>query len=149
MNYRVFCAADRIKGFGNNMLSRLCENLDGHVIRNKISLYQGAAELIFGLRGGGKSHFDLLEADLTEKLKELKLFLKAHRNYQGLISVTKIDAAPNRSFFDFFFLHPVHRHPFGGEELRFVLLISLHIYFPFGDALLLNKNISHYIKYIL
>ena len=70
MNDRMRRSFDRFKGPFDNMLSRLCQNLDRYILRDHILLDQCTQKLIFCLRRCRKSHFDLLEADIQKHLEE-------------------------------------------------------------------------------
>ena len=76
-----------LKGLADNMLPRLSQHLNGHVLRNHVTLYQCPDEIVLRVRGGREPHFDLLEADLHQKLKKLQLIFQRHRVDQRLIAV--------------------------------------------------------------
>ena len=57
-----------LEGLGNDVLARLRQHLNGHVIGDQTALDDGAAEFIFGFGGGGEADLDLLEAELAKEL---------------------------------------------------------------------------------
>ena len=112
----------RLKGSLYDMLPRLSENLDRHILRNHIPLDQGTDEIIFRIRGGRKSHLDLLKPDLCQHPEKLKLFLQIHRLNERLVSVPKIHAAPDGRFLYGIPLHPVIAL-LRGHKVRFSILL--------------------------
>ena len=84
------------KGFSDQVFAGLHQNLDLNIFGNAIFLDQSASEFIFCLAGTGKSNFDLLKALSHEKVEHLQLFVDAHRDGQGLVSVSEVDATPGR-----------------------------------------------------
>ena len=77
-------------------LARLCQHLDGHVVRDQVLLDQPAHEVELGLRGRRKAHLDLLETDVHQQLEHLQLALDAHGLDQRLVAVAQIGAQPDR-----------------------------------------------------
>ena len=65
----------RLKRLFDDMFSRLCQHLHGHVIRDHIPLDQRAHKVKFCLGSRRKSYFDLLKPDLYEHPEKLQLFL--------------------------------------------------------------------------
>ena len=59
-----FAPSKRCKGLADDVLSRLCQYLNRHIIRNQILLNQSAEELVLGLGSCREAHLDLLETDL-------------------------------------------------------------------------------------
>ena len=55
---------DRLKCFLNNMFSRLCQNLYGHIIRDHITLDQCSHENKFCLRSCRETNLNFLESDI-------------------------------------------------------------------------------------
>ena len=133
MNDGVFRTAQSLKGLGNDMLSRLRQNLNGDVVGDHIVFDQRAAEFVFRLARRGETDLDLLEADLDEKLEEFELFLKAHRDDERLIAVAQVHAAPNRRLVEICFLRPVGGG-LHGEKLFCVFFVSLHNENPFCEC---------------
>ena len=111
------------------MLPRLGEHLDRNVVGNEAVLYKAAAELIFRIAGGGKADLDLFKPDLYERLEKLKLFVKAHRYYQSLISVAQVYGAPYGSAVNVVLFCPVHRDLWRIEVLPGIFFIAFHLSF--------------------
>ena len=88
-------AREALEGAGDELGSRLGEDLDGHVVRDRVVLDEVAAEVEVGVRGGGEAHLDLLEPHLHEGLEHALLALLVHRVDEGLVAVAKVDAAPD------------------------------------------------------
>src|SRR5699024_5396326 len=111
-----------LEGSADNMLSRLGQYLDRHVVRDQVLLDQCPQESVFRLGSGRKSHLDLLKPDLHKEFKELHLLFKTHRDHQGLVSVAEIRAAPDRSFVHICLLRPFHafnrRHKRLSSEIK-------------------------------
>jgi hypothetical protein len=59
-------ALERLHGAADQVLARLGEHFDRHVVRNVAAFDQAAHEVEIGLRGGRKRHFDFLEADVAQ-----------------------------------------------------------------------------------
>ena len=100
----------RIEGLADDVLSGLGQHLDGHILRDHLSLDQCADKIVLRVGGSGEAHLDLLEADLNQQLEELQFILKAHRIDQSLITVSQVNAAPDRCLLNRLFLHPVISH---------------------------------------
>ena len=83
------------------MVTALGQHLNGDIVRDAVAIDQGAQEVVLGLGRCRESDFDLFETDLYEQFEEFDLLLQAHRDDQGLVSITKVNAAPYRSLFDF------------------------------------------------
>ena len=92
---RPLRARDALEGAGDELGTGLGEDLDGHVVRDRVVLDEVAAEVEVGLRGGGEAHFDLLEAHLHEGLEHPLLAFVVHRVDERLVAVAKVDAAPD------------------------------------------------------
>ena len=152
MNDRMRRSFDRFKGPFDNMLSRLCQNLDRYILRDHILLDQCTQKLIFCLRRCRKSHFDLLEAYIQKHLEEFYFFLQTHRLDQCLIPIPQIHAAPDGRFFNMVFLHPViarHRRHKIASFIFFKILhrkhslyyINLLVFFYFVYTIILFHSI--------
>ena len=74
---------------------RLRQHLDGHIVGNQFFLDDFAHKIEIGLRGGRKSHLDLLEADFHQHVEHAPLTRRIHRFDQRLIAVAQINAAPH------------------------------------------------------
>ena len=125
MDDGILYAVQGFEGAADDVLSRLCQYLDGDVIRDHVLFDQRAEECILCLRGSRKSDFNLLEADGNERLVEFQLLLEAHRDDECLISVTQVHAAPYRSVIDSVFHHPAHVTG-GGHEVSFAVFLRVH-----------------------
>lgn len=108
MDDGILYAVQGFEGAADDVLSCLCQDLDGDVIRDHVFFDQRAEECILCLRGRRKSDFDFLEADGNELLVEFQLLFETHRDDECLISVTQVHAAPYRSVIDSVFHHPAH-----------------------------------------
>ncbi len=91
---------ERFEGAGDQVLASLGQHLNGDVIRNMPTLDQLANEIEIGLRCRGKAHFDLLQADLHQRLEETHLLRRVHRLDQRLVAIAQIGAQPDRSLSD-------------------------------------------------
>ena len=107
MHNDILCALNCLKCLLDDMLSRLCQNLDRHIIRNQILLDQCTAKLIFCLRCCRETDLDFLEAYTYQFFEKFKLFFQTHRNNQCLITITQIHAAPCRCLIDILLVYPV------------------------------------------
>jgi hypothetical protein len=119
-------ALQSLKSLGDDMLARLGEHLDRHVVGDEVLLDQRTAELLFRLTRRGEPDLDLLKADFTKELEKLQLFLKAHGDDERLIAVAKIDAAPNGRFVDGCFFRPILAHALRFEILFYVFIAVFH-----------------------
>lgn len=100
MDDHIFRTLDRLKGLADQVLTRLHEHLDGHVVRNAVFLNQGAQDLIFRFARGREADLNLLHADVDQELKHLQLFLQVHGVYQRLVAVAQVNAAPDGRMVD-------------------------------------------------
>ena len=131
MNDGVFGTGKCFKGFGDDVFTRLGEHLDGDIVRNQIPFDEGTAEFVFSLAGGREADLDFLKADADKMPEKFELFFKAHRDDEGLVAVAKIHAAPDRRFVDAVFFHPFGVFDVCRKILFLVLLIAVHMFFPF------------------
>ena len=93
-------SGDGLEGAADEVLARLHQHLHGDVGGDAVLVDEAAQEIEFRVRGRGKADLDLLEADLAEQVEELELFLHRHGLRERLISVAKVDAAPDRGMRD-------------------------------------------------
>ena len=107
MHHRVGRSLNRLKGLLNDMLPRLGQHLDGHILRNHVPLYKFSHKTVLCFRSRRKSHLDLLKAHLHQHPEKLQLLLQAHRLNQRLIPVPQINAAPDGRLLDDILFHPV------------------------------------------
>jgi len=64
MYYSMRCTFDCLEGLTDDMLSCLCQHLNGHIVRYHIAVDQRPHKIIFGLGRCRESDFDLFETDL-------------------------------------------------------------------------------------
>ena len=126
MNDRFRCALDSLESFADDMLSRLSQYLDGYVIRDQVLFDQSTDKGVFCLRCCREANFDLFETDLYEQFEEFDLLLQAHRDDQGLVSITKVNAAPDWSFVYIFFLCPFHASHWRHKILSLIFCYVFH-----------------------
>ena len=88
-------AAHALHGAPDQLVARLGQHLDGHVVGDQLLVDERADEIEIGLRGGGKADLDLLEAHAHEGVEEAALALRPHGLDQRLVAVAQIDAAPD------------------------------------------------------
>ena len=89
-------ADKRLEGFLDEVLARLHEHLDGHVVGDEALLDEQPVEGELSVRRGREADLDLLEAALHERLKQLELLRDVHRHCEGLIAIAQVHAAPER-----------------------------------------------------
>ena len=89
-------ALQRFEGACDQVLARLCQHLDGDVVGDPATLDQAAHEIEFGLRGGGKSDLDFLEADLQQHVVEAQLLFDPHGVGERLVAVAQVGRDPAR-----------------------------------------------------
>ena len=94
MNNRVLGPANRFVGAANEVLARLCQHLNRHVVGDKAFLDDCAHEVEVGLRRRREPHLDFLVAHRHEPVEHHTFALGAHRVNQGLIAVTQVHGAP-------------------------------------------------------
>ena len=97
---RVLGSDKRATGRFDQMLARLCEDLNGNVVGDEILFDEMAHKIEFNCRGGRETHLDFLESHIQEQLEHFQLLFEIHGNDQRLIAVAKINAAPARRFRD-------------------------------------------------
>ncbi len=119
-----------------DMFAGLGEDLDRHIVRNHVMIHQVAEEFIFGLGSGGEAHFDFLEANGYEDLVKADLFLQAHRDDQGLVSVAQIHAAPDRCLIRRILHRPGHIDD-GRHKISFFVMFDV-----FHSEFLLSSTFS-------
>ena len=129
MDDRVLTSLQGIEGPADDVLTCLGKHLQGDVIRNHIPLDQRTEELIFRLGCRRESDFDLLESDLDQKLEEIQFRLQIHGHYECLVSVPKVNRAPDRRFVNIILLRPLHLTDRRVEEL---LLVFGMVHHSFG-----------------
>ena len=75
MHNHTLRSFDGIKGSTDQVLSSLNQQLNGHIIRDQVILYQVTTKVELSISGRRKTNFDLLKTNAAEELKELELFL--------------------------------------------------------------------------
>ena len=90
---RLECAADEV-------LARLNQNLDGHVLGDAATLDDLADEIEIRLGRGGEAHLDFLVAHLHQQIEHPALALGAHGINQGLVAIAQIHRTPLGSAVD-------------------------------------------------
>ncbi len=100
MDDRLLGALQALEGPIDQRFARLGEDLNGDIIGNDILLDQAADEIEVGLRGGGKSDLDLLEAHLNQRVEHAPLARPVHGIDQSLVAVAQVDGAPDRRLGD-------------------------------------------------
>ena len=110
VDHRMGRSLYRLKGLAYDMLPRLSEHLNGHIIGNHVSLNQFPDKIVLRIRRRRKSNLDLLEAHLHKHFEKLQLLIQIHGLHQRLIAVPQIHTAPDGRFVDAVLLHPVISH---------------------------------------
>ncbi len=100
MHDRARHAVEGLEGARDQVLARLHEHFDRHVVGDAPFVDELAHEIEVGLRRRGKTDFDLLETDRDQHVEEFELLFDAHRFDQGLVAVAQIGAHPDRRAFD-------------------------------------------------
>ena len=146
---RLRCALNRLKSAGNQMLTRLHQNLNGHIRRNVAVLNESAHKIKVSLRRRGETNLNFLVTHLHQQLEHCKLTVGVHGVNQRLVAVTQIHCAPARSLLNDL-IRPgavrqvnnnllveravlVYRHGAG-------LLVVFHDEFPVGWSVSLYPN---------
>ena len=93
---RLLGTLDRLEGARDELLARLGEHLDGHVIRDHVLFDELTHEVEVGLARRGEADLDLLVAHPHEQVEHDALALGAHRIDEGLVAVAQVDRAPHR-----------------------------------------------------
>src|SRR5258708_3794636 len=83
-------ARRRIERSPDDLLARLRQHLDGHVVRNQALLDQLAHEVVIRLRRRRKTDLDFLVAHLDQQLEHPELAFRVHRLDQRLVTVAQI-----------------------------------------------------------
>ena len=96
MHDRALGALDRLERALDQLVARLGQHLDRHVGGDRLVVDQLAHEIEIGLRRGGETDFDFLEAQAHQQIEHAALALGPHRLDQRLVAVAQIDRAPHR-----------------------------------------------------
>ncbi len=96
VHHRALGAAQAFVGLADQVLARLGEHHDRHVVGDELTLDEQSDEVVIGFGGRGEAHLDLLEAHRDQHVPEAQLTLRIHRVDQRLIAVAQIHRAPAR-----------------------------------------------------
>ncbi len=96
MDDRLLRADERLDRALDQILARLHEHLQPHVIRRVAFLDEQTVEGEFRVRRGRKTDFDFLETGLHERLEQFQFLRDVHRHGERLVAVAQIHAAPAR-----------------------------------------------------
>ena len=88
-------ADQRFDGALDQILARLHEHLEPHVVRRAFFLDEPAVERELGVRRRRETDFDFLEAAFHERLEQLQFLADVHRHGERLVAVAQIHAAPD------------------------------------------------------
>ena len=94
MNDRLFRALQALEAGLDQVLARLGEHLDDHVVGDPVLPDQARDEIELGGTRARKADFDLLHAHLAEQLEEAGLLLGIHRVDQRLVAVAHVGRQP-------------------------------------------------------
>ena len=94
---RLRCALNRLKSAGNQVLTSLHQNLNGHIRRNVAVLNESAHKIKVSLRRRRETNLNFLVTHLHQQLEHRKLTVGVHGINQRLVAVTQIHCAPARS----------------------------------------------------
>ena len=100
VDQRLLHAAQRFGGPVDQVLPRLGQNRDRHVVRNQVLFDQHPHEVVVIGRGGRERDFDLLETDFDQHVEVFKLVGRAHRLRERLVAVAQIHGGPFRGLGD-------------------------------------------------
>ena len=93
---RALGAAQAFVRLADQVLARLGEHDDGHVVGDELAFNQHADEIVVGFRSAREADLNLLEAHGHQQVPEAQLTLGIHRVDQRLVAVAQIDGAPAR-----------------------------------------------------
>jgi len=117
---------DCFKSLTDDVLSGLCQYLDRYIVRNQVLLDQCTDKGVFCFRCCREPNFNLLKTDLNKQFEKFYFLLKTHRDYQCLVSVTQVYAAPDWGFVYVFFFCPFHTFYRWHKILSFVFCYVFH-----------------------
>ena len=98
MDDRLVHTFQGFEGAIDQVVARLGERCDGHIVRNLVFVDQPAHEVVVRLAGRRKADHDLLDADIDQQLPEPLFLFHRHRFEQRLVAVTQIFADPDGRF---------------------------------------------------
>ncbi|MCY1529305.1 hypothetical protein D9M68_644400 [compost metagenome] len=90
------CTLQGFEGAFDEVVARLREHLDRHVVGNAVFFDELAHEVEFDLRRRGKADFDFLEADGHEGFEHAHLARDVHGLDQGLVAIAQVRRQPDR-----------------------------------------------------
>ncbi len=96
MHRGAVCTGKRCKGALDKVAARLCQHLNGNVLRYALLFNQLAHKLKICFRGGRESNFDLFKSAFDKPFPETQLACAVHRFGQRLITVAQIGREPAR-----------------------------------------------------
>ena len=88
MDHRVGRTLDCLEGLADDMLSRLRQYLNGHILRDHVSFDQSTDKIVLSIGRSGETNLDLLETDLYQHLEEFQLIFQTHGIDQCLVAVS-------------------------------------------------------------
>jgi hypothetical protein len=119
-------AAQRLEGALDELLPGLGQDLDGHVRGNAILFDELAHKGKVVARGRGKTHLDLLEAELDQQVPHARLLGRGHGLDQRLVAIAQIHAAPARRAADLRSGQRGRGHGHGYEGLIAAMIKAVH-----------------------
>jgi hypothetical protein len=97
---RLVRAFERFEGAGDQLRPALHQHLQGNILRHAALLDAPAGEVEVGLRCGGETDLDFLEAHVEQQLEHAGLAVMAHRVDQRLVAVAQVHRTPDRRLGD-------------------------------------------------
>ena len=95
-----FCTLQCFEGFMDDVGSALCQHLYGNIIGNQVVVNQASCKFKFGIACRREADFDFLKPCIHQKLEEFQFFGQVHGDFQGLVAVSHVNAAPYGCFCD-------------------------------------------------
>ena len=87
MYHGSFGAHKRFACSFNQMLARLCQNLNRYIVGNQFAFDKSADEIKLDFGSRREAHFYLFESDINEQLKHFQFLLKVHWCNERLVAV--------------------------------------------------------------
>ena len=100
MHDRPRCTLKGLIGSCDEFRPALYEHLNPHIFGNEIFGDQLSHEVKIGLACRGEPDFDLSETHLHQFSEHRQFAHRVHRINQGLIAITEVNRAPDRSLID-------------------------------------------------
>ena len=98
MNDNILSTLNSLKCFSDKMLSCLNKNLNCYIVGNVVVFNKLTADFVFCFRRTRKTDFNFLKAHIAKCVEKFELFFKVHRIDKCLVTVTKVNTAPDRCF---------------------------------------------------